>query len=87
MDPEKIKAEDLNGIYGELAEILGIETVLKIHASYRGQAVCFPVELFSRDFIAKQIMDEFDGHNIKKLATKFGYSEKWIRNIIKNQMQ
>jgi len=26
---------------------------------------------------------EYDGKNIRQLATKYGYSEKWIRKMIK----
>ena len=42
-------------------------------------------EEFTNEFIAEQVMNEYDGKNIKQLATKFGYSEKWIRKIIKQQ--
>ena len=84
MDPTKIKCEDLNGAYNDLANLLGIEAVLKLHSAYRGQQLTFPVQLFSREYMVSQILKEYDGSNIKKLATQFGYSEKWIRKIIKD---
>ena len=34
---------------------------------------------------AHSTINENEGKNIKQLATKFGYSEKWIRKIIKQQ--
>ncbi len=80
---KNIKGESLNGVYNELAGLLGIDAAMKIHASYRGQQITFPVELFSKEFLIRQIVCEYDGHNVKQLATKFGYSEKWIRKIIK----
>lgn len=86
LDPSKIKYEYLNGAYNEFANLLGIDAVLKIHAAYRGQQITFPVELFSKEFIKMQIVNEYDGYNIKQLATKFGYSEKWIRKILKNHI-
>ena len=83
----KIKSENLNGAYSELADLLGVENVLLIHSKYRGTQIFFPLELFSKDFIIKQIVAEYDGHNIKKLATKYGYTEKWIRKILKDHIE
>ena len=80
----EIKSEWLNGVYGELANLLGVDAALKIHKAYRGQQLTFPVHLFTKEFMAESIVREFDGHNVKKLASKFGYSEKWIRKIIKD---
>lgn len=85
MDEKTIRSESLNGIYRELAELIGTEAVIKIHSTHRGQTISFPVELFNRDYIAEQIIDEYDGKNIRELATKFGYSDKWIRKIVNSK--
>ena len=85
-DKNSIKGEYLNGVYSELATLVGIDVVLKIHSSYRGTQVSFPVELFSKEFIISQIVSEYDGFNIKQLATKYGYTEKWIRKILKDHI-
>ena len=86
MDVSNIKCEYLNGAYSELANLLGIEAVLKVHSAYRGQQITFPVQLFSKEFLKKQIVDEYNGYNIKQLATKYGYSEKWVRQILKEHI-
>ena len=86
MDLSRLKCDHLNGAYNDFANLLGIDAVLKIHAAYRGQQITFPVELFSKEFIALQIVNEYDGYNVKQLATKFGYSEKWIRKILKDHI-
>lgn len=86
IDKEKIKGEYLNGAYSELASLIGMDAVLKIHSKYRGTQITFPVELFSRSFIAKQIVEEYNGHNVKELATKYGYTEKWVRKILKENI-
>ena len=86
MDPKIIKGEYLNTAYSELANLVGIDAVLKIHATYRGQQIFFPVDLFSKDFIKKQIIEEYDGYNVKKLALKYGYTEKWIKKILKENI-
>lgn len=86
VDSAKIKIECLNSAYCELANLLGIDAVLKIHAEYHGQQVFFPMELFSKDFIKQQIIDEYDGGNVKQLATKYGYTEKWVKKILKENI-
>ena len=86
MELNNIKCEYLNGVYSDIANLLGIEVVLQLHNAYRGQQISFPVQLFSRDFIKKQIVEEYNGYNIKQLATKYGYTEKWIRNILKEHI-
>lgn len=83
MDSSKLKCEYLNGAYNDIANLLGMDAALKLHAAYRGQQITFPVQLFTKEFIAAQIVNEYDGYNVKQLATKFGYSEKWIRKILK----
>ena len=83
---QNLKCEYLNSIYNELANLLGIDAVLKIHSMYRGQQITFPVELFSKEFIAKQIVCEYNGYNLKQSAPQFGYSEKWIRKILKDHV-
>lgn len=81
---DEIKCDDLNGAYNEIAELLGVEAAVKLHDTFRGQQLTFPVHLFRKDFIARQIIEAYDGSNIKQLATRFGYSEKWIREIVKD---
>ncbi len=86
LNPKVIKGEYLNSAYSELAELIGIDAVLKVHSAYRGQQVFFPVDLFSKDFIKKQIIEEYDGYNVKQLALKYGYTEKWIKKILKEHI-
>lgn len=85
MIPGEIKEDYLNGIYFEIANLLGIEAAKKMHTAYRGQQINFPVNFYTSQFTANKIADEFDGKNIKHLASKYGYSEKWIRKILKER--
>ena len=80
---EKIKISQLNGAYAEIASILGVEAAIELHKNYRGTQISFPVELFSREYIFEQIKKEYTGSNLRELAIKYGYTEKWIRKIIK----
>ena len=82
VNAEEVTPEYLNGVYCELANLVGMEATFKIYETYRGQQITLPVYMFNKDFIAKKIMEEYNGRNAKLLASKFGYSEKWIRKII-----
>lgn len=75
--------EHLNGIYKEIAEIFGREVSKKIFEEYRGLNVNFPVRFYDRSFLVECIRKEYKGDNIRALAKKYGYSDRWIRKIIK----
>ena len=83
MNPKEIESEYLNGVYNEIANALGIESAMTLYSTYRGQQITFPVNVFTTEFIARRIVAEYDGKNVRKLATKYGYSEKWVRKMIK----
>lgn len=85
MEPSEIESENLCGVYRDIANLLDVEAAIKIHSAYRGTQVTFPVNLVTKDFIAEQIIREYDGTNIKKLASKYGYSEKLVRKMINNK--
>lgn len=86
LESGKIKGEYLSGVYSDIATLLGIDAALKLHAHYKGQQLFFPMELFSKEFIKSQIVEEYNGYNIKQLAIKYGYTEKWVRKILKEHI-
>lgn len=75
--------DGFNNIYKELAEIIGIENAIKLNIIYGGQQVSFPKRIVSQDYCEKQIKLEYNGKNIKELAQKYGYTERWVYNILK----
>lgn len=81
---DDIKPEQLAEIYRDMSEIVGIEKTVLIYSAFKGQQVSFPLHLFSAEYIKSCIKSEYNGSNIKQLARKFGYSERWVREIIKN---
>lgn len=78
--------ELLNSVYKEISEKLGMDTALDIYQLFKGQQVSFPMRLFNAECIRKMIVREHDGTNIKKLAIKYGYSEKTVRRIIRESV-
>ena len=74
-----------NSVYKELVEVVGIDAALKIYMRFKGQQITFPVEFYSKQYIYNMIIGEYNGTNIKQLATKYGYSERTIRRILKDE--
>ena len=79
--------ELLNAIYKEISEKLGMDTAMDIYQLFKGQQITFPMRFFSAECIRKIIVQEYDGTNVKKLAVKYGYSEKTIRRIIRESVE
>ena len=81
----EVENEFLNGIYRDLANLVGEEKARLIYEEYRGQQIIFPVEFYNKQYIYNQIITEYDGTNLMQLATKYCYSERTIRRILKEQ--
>lgn len=75
--------EGAAGVYITLIELVGIEATIKIYEAFRGQEIFFPKRFLHSDYIALQIMEKYDGTNLKELATEYGYTERHLRNLIK----
>ena len=80
-------SELLNAVYKEVSEKLGMDTAMEIYQMFKGQQICFPVRFFNPTRIQQIIVKEYDGTNIRTLATKYNYSEKTIRRIIKDSLE
>lgn len=82
MKGAELRNKNLNGIYKDMAELLGVEVTLMVFNHYKGLQVTFPTRILSKSYVKEQIKKEFDGSNTKQLARKYDYSERWIRQII-----
>lgn len=83
-----IKAPELlNNVYKEISERLGMDTAMEIYRMFKGQQISFPVRFFNPAKIQKLIIEEYNGTNLKILATKYNYSEKTVRRIIKESLE
>ena len=79
-------SELLNSVYREISEKMGVDAAMELYQMFKGQQICFPVRFFNPARIQQIIVKEYDGTNIRQLATKYNYSEKTIRRIIKDKM-
>jgi len=75
----------LQPVYREIAERFGMEVAIEIYELFRGQQICFPVRLYDSEDIHSRIVQEYDGTNLRRLAARYGYSEKTVRRIIKSK--
>ena len=79
---------EFNGIYEELAQLIGIELVVKIYNLYQGQQVTFPKRLFSQEYVENLILKGcHSSQEIKAIAIKFGYTERWVRSKIQKHVK
>ncbi len=74
-----------NSIYKELIELVGFECTLKIYSQYNGQQFSLPKRLYTSSYIEKKVKEEYNGSNTKELARKYGYTERWIINKLKEK--
>lgn len=79
-----MESRDFYGIYQELAEQLGIETTIQIHEHLQGMQITFPVKLYSKEYIERQIKERYDGSNSRYLAKELGYTERYFKQILLN---
>ncbi len=80
---DKVLPDDLTGIYAEMAEIIGVENTKMLYENFKGQQVSFPMRLFTKDYILKQVNLNKD-EPIKVQATKYGYTERRLRQLMKD---
>ena len=80
-------SELLNMVYKEIADNLGMDVAMDIYKMFKGQQITFPMRFFNPARIQQIIIREYDGTNIKILATKYNYSEKTVRRIIRDSVE
>lgn len=76
-------AENFTGIYREIAKEISVDVAVEMFNLFRGQQVIFPQRLYDQAFIVAYIKENYDGHNIRELSHMFGYSDRRIRQIIR----
>ena len=76
-----------NPIYKDISEKLGVDTAKEIFSMFKGQQITFPVRFFNPKVVRDLVRKEYNGKNVRHLAAKYGYSEKTIRRIIKEETE
>lgn len=83
----ELKLEDLREPHRMIAEVVGIDGLLKLCNNFGGSSIYIPQK---RDLLKNKIYaaiyHEFDGSNIKQLAVKYDVSEATVYNIIRDKI-
>ena len=87
MKMTELNPEHLNSVYREICEKMGPKVTMEIYQMFKGQQICFPVRFFNPARIHQIIIEEYDGTNVRALATKYNYSEKTIRRIVRKSLE
>ena len=88
IDVKDKKSTILNGVYENISELIGFDNAVKLYESFRGSQVNFPTRLFSKEFVLQEAIIAYDGtsESINKIATKYNYSERTIRKLLKDHL-
>lgn len=76
-------AESFTGIYREIARAISVDVAVEMYNLFRGQQIIFPQRLYDQDFIVTYVKENYNGHNIRELSHMFNYSDRRIRQIIR----
>lgn len=83
--PKRLINKNKNGMYSELSKCIGENKAIFVMKQYLGDQVYFPdIKRSLRKKIHELIIKEFNGFNCRELATKYGFSERHTKRIIKN---
>jgi nicotinate-nucleotide pyrophosphorylase len=84
-EKKQIDINDLAGIYKDIAEVIGIESTIILHDNFKGQQITLPKKLYTRDYVVSQVKDGIEDNNIKAVAHQYGYTERRLRQILKER--
>ena len=76
-----VKPEDFVGVYKDVAEVIGVDATIALHNVFQGQQITLPKKLYTHEYILSQVSNNT---NVKDTASRFGYTERRLRQIIKD---
>ena len=84
---DKLALEDLRGESRALADIVGLEAFKNLVRHYGGTSKLY---VPSADTVAIPVRDElirreYDGDNLHELVRKWGLTDRWIYEIVKDK--
>lgn len=81
---QDIRMEDIrNDSMADLAELVGVEAMMKIVETYSGSVLYIPkMESVLAPIRDRHIREEFDGTNGHKLAIRYNVSDSWVLRVV-----
>lgn len=83
IEKRRLPPDALHGVYKEMVQLVGIESMKILYEHYKGQQITFPVRLYSKQYVERVLITQYDGTNAKELSRELGYSERWIKALIR----
>lgn len=81
---EKVDYDILNESYKGIAEVIGVEAMLKIRDNYCGMQLQLPMRLYDANKLRKKLQTmDVQSNQIMMLSRKHGYSPRWIKEASK----
>ncbi|MCU9809852.1 transcriptional regulator [Paraclostridium sp. AKS46] len=79
-----LKMSDLPPQFENIAIEIGIDRVKALFKEFGGTSVYFPTEkMIYKEARDREIIEDFNGFNVKELASKYRMSESYVRAIIR----
>jgi Mor family transcriptional regulator len=79
-----LKMSDLPPQFENIAIEIGIDRVKALFKEFGGTSVYFPTEkMIYKEARDREIIEEFNGFNVKELASKYKMSESYVRAILR----
>lgn len=80
----KIDQKALQENYRVIAELVGQENMEKIYDEFRGTQINLSLRLYDRELVQQRILELYNGTNLKELADFYGYSQRWVREVVRD---
>lgn len=79
-----LKISDLPPQFESIAMKVGMDITKMLFKEFGGTSVYFPTEkMIYKDARDREIIEKFNGFNVKELASNYNMSESYIRSIIR----
>lgn len=83
MASNNVDENALQETYARIADEVGVEAMMKIYDLCKGEQISFPLHMYGRDKVIEAVKRDYDGHNLRELADRYGYSRRWLREILR----
>ena len=81
-----LRVSDLPVQFENIALELGIDKMKLLFKEFGGSSVYFPTEkMIYKEARDREILSEYNGFNVRYLASKYNMSEGYIRTIIREK--
>ncbi|MBN8049135.1 DNA-binding protein [Paraclostridium bifermentans] len=79
-----LKISDLPPQFESIAMKVGMDITKMLFKEFGGTSVYFPTEkMIYKDARDREIIEKFNGFNVKELASNYNMSESYVRAIIR----